>query len=421
MNCIIRLVYGVLLMKRLFVLMYIIFLSVLQASASDQRNATEGYSDPYGLTLINTSFLANPGDTIDITFLIDTSVSRTDVLNDYQLMAPAFNDTGPIERILPDARRLNHSKWRRLYSSSELNKVCVSVVTPELKSYRNSYELWGVRTDPDSKSEPAFLGYINVIPNLKSFAEFLDTPPLHMTSEQLSDKFRRYVQVQPKAALIYDLHIELTEKIGLQHYKMDSILGEGCDGYVVKALPVDDQSNPVVAIKMWSIRGGCQGVQNLSIQNEILARRFFPPERIARLLSDKEQPISGMRCLVMEFIDGITLTELIKNGKPMSLAAGKQIFDQLFETLESSRINLYDLIGKNIMVTESNELYDLRFIDFAKWEDGFLKSDLRKLRDSIEFYIQSLVPLISSEHPKQITVEFESKLDEFIARLEKRY
>ena len=94
------------------------------------------------------------------------------------------------------------------------------------------------------------------------------------------------------------------------------------------------------------------------VRQELLAREYKLGERmdhpnIVRFFSLENDPVAG-NCIVMEYVDGVTLTEFL-NTKP-SLAARKRVARQLLEAMRyyhGLQIIHRDLKPSNILVTRN--------------------------------------------------------------------
>ncbi len=104
------------------------------------------------------------------------------------------------------------------------------------------------------------------------------------------------------------------------------------------------------------------------MRQELLAREYKLGERmdhpnIVRFFSLENDPVAG-KCIVMEYVDGVTLTEFL-NTKP-SLAARKRVARQLLEAMRyyhGLQIIHRDLKPSNILVTRNGG--NVKIIDFG--------------------------------------------------------
>jgi hypothetical protein len=102
--------------------------------------------------------------------------------------------------------------------------------------------------------------------------------------------------------------------------------------------------------------------------NEIRIREYNI-HQYAPLLSSQVQEFSGMRGLVMPYIDGPTLEEFLIQEPALSFANAQKILDDIYWGLMYQ--NLFDFSPVNVMLRrEADATFTVQFIDFTTWEEG---------------------------------------------------
>ncbi|HZO54707.1 MAG TPA: serine/threonine-protein kinase [Bryobacteraceae bacterium] len=134
-------------------------------------------------------------------------------------------------------------------------------------------------------------------------------------------------------------------------------LGEGGMGSVFRAERADGEFTKTAAIKFVRVSAWSAGSRERFLaEREILARLEHP--HIARLLDggvvgEGEGPLAGMPYLVMEFVEGVPITEYCDTHKP-SIAERVDLFRKVCEGVHAAHQNLVihrDLKPANILVT----------------------------------------------------------------------
>jgi eukaryotic-like serine/threonine-protein kinase len=134
-------------------------------------------------------------------------------------------------------------------------------------------------------------------------------------------------------------------------------LGEGGMGSVYRAERADGEFTKTAAIKFVRVGAWYAGSRERFLaEREILARLEHP--HIARLLDggvvgEGEGPLAGMPYLVMEFVEGVPITEYCDTHKP-SIAERVDLFRKVCEGVHAAHQNLVihrDLKPANILVT----------------------------------------------------------------------
>ncbi len=352
------------------------------------------HKTPYGLQ--NTEFVAEHG-----CVTLDFPCNKIPY-NDFQLLKANYTQTGKYSNEShldqPDAVKLKEFEWRRLLRG-EKNRVEVSLPVRDAENRKSLYEVWGDYSHHGSKrdKDPKFLGYIKIIKQVNSFADFREQNQCSFFSKNPNEFSEKLLeQVDKKNYWIQDLLIILDSQKEPQKYQIEQLLGSGQDGYVLKAAPINNASNPIIAIKLWDFdlknkRPTFSG--EYQIKQEIEARGFLPNKNVAQLLSGQSQVISGMTGLIMEYIDGETLESFIDRKPTITHNFAKEMIRQILNV--ASGLKLYDLTRQNIMVEKQaeKEACCVKFIDFAKWEWGSSLSDNRisPRLDSIKKDIMNLV------------------------------
>lgn len=155
----------------------------------------------------------------------------------------------------------------------------------------------------------------------------------------------------------------------LERYKLLEPIGSGGMGMVYKAVRADDTFSKMVAVK----------IVHLSDNREYMLRRFTQERQIlsglehphiARML-DGGATADGRPFLVMEYVDGVSLSQYMEANKP-TLRESLELFRRICGAVAYAHRNLIvhrDLKPTNILVTAAGEP---KLLDFgiAKLLDG---------------------------------------------------
>jgi len=261
----------------------------------------------------------------------------------------------------PDQSRLESWAWEPILGP--LDQILeASVSVKDLKATYGYYELWGQHFFNESHQNSNFLGYLRVRRAAASLGEFVAQNP-RCGTEPRDVKFNN---MATKPMWTKNIPVKLMGHEEPQLYDLVSIVGEGVDAMVVKATP-QDLLNPVVALKIrritqydseWACKMG----------NEIRIREYNI-HQYAPLLSSQVQEFSGMRGLVMPYIDGPTLEEFLIQEPALSFANAQKILDDIYWGLMYQ--NLFDFSPVNVMLRrEADATFTVQFIDFTTWEEG---------------------------------------------------
>jgi serine/threonine protein kinase len=185
------------------------------------------------------------------------------------------------------------------------------------------------------------------------------------------------------------------------HYQLVEKIGAGGMGEIYKAQ--DSRLNRLVAVKILS--------PGLSTDPE-RRRRFFQEAQAASALNHPNiitlyDIISegDLQCIVMEYIGGKTLRDLIPSGglpTPQALQYGTQIASAL-TAAHSAGIIHRDLKPSNIMVTTSGLIKVLDF-GLAKWVDSGLSGQGGEAQSTVEQALTregSIIGTVSYMSPEQ--------------------
>jgi serine/threonine protein kinase len=161
------------------------------------------------------------------------------------------------------------------------------------------------------------------------------------------------------ADLIADTHGEALVGCTIAHYQVTSLIGAGGMGIVYRAR--DARLNRDVALKVLPA--------DYAGDSDCLARS----EQEARLLASLNHPniaaiyeleeSEGLRCLVLEFVEGETLAERLKAG-PLRLKEALTVCSQIADALEAAHdrgIVHRDLKPGNVMITPAGSVKVLDF------------------------------------------------------------
>src|ERR1044071_1853406 len=149
-------------------------------------------------------------------------------------------------------------------------------------------------------------------------------------------------------------------------YEIEELLGAGSTGFVYKG--THRMLNIPVAIKILH--------PNL-ISNDIAQKRFRLEAKTAIMIhhpnamSVMDFGISGdnIYYLILEYISGISLIDMLRQGKKLDIARAIKITKQICQALEAAHQNAIvhrDLKPGNIMIIKSDESNDIvKVIDFS--------------------------------------------------------
>ncbi|MDX9722605.1 MAG: serine/threonine-protein kinase [Myxococcota bacterium] len=152
-------------------------------------------------------------------------------------------------------------------------------------------------------------------------------------------------------------------------YKLESIIGEGGFGVVFKATQIS--TNQVVAIKVLHE----ELVEDSAYSDEYIKRFVREMEVIAKLkhpnlvrLFDTGTEPKGDLYMVLEFIEGKTLSEVIRKEGRLSLPETLHVMGQVLDALHAAHklgIVHRDLKPQNIMLTSTGYRRNAMVLDFG--------------------------------------------------------
>ena len=190
-----------------------------------------------------------------------------------------------------------------------------------------------------------------------------------------------------------------TDLIGttVSRYSIVDLTGSGGMGHVYRAR--DKRLQRDVAIKVCNRRRGSQadGEPQLEAEARALSRLSHPRiPAIYDFLSESERDL-----IVMEFVGGVTLKELLVNGPlpfPEVVRLGKQMMQGLAATHHAQLVHR-DIKPANLKVTPTGELKILDFGIAQLLQPASDKQDARELptRRHIEFGLVGTMPYMSPE------------------------
>lgn len=155
-------------------------------------------------------------------------------------------------------------------------------------------------------------------------------------------------------------------------YRLDRLIGKGGMGAVYEAM--DERLNRIVAVKVMtgSLFGHTSAMRRFSREAQASARLVHP--NIVRLYDYGELAAEGA-FLVMEYVPGTTLRQLLADSGILTPQIAASLFDQLLAGMEAahqSRIVHRDLKPDNVMIQNADAELSLKILDFG----------LAKMRDS---------------------------------------
>ena len=146
------------------------------------------------------------------------------------------------------------------------------------------------------------------------------------------------------------------------NYRLTDLVGSG--GYADVYLARDLRTNTIVAVKVLHAHVATDPDIAARFEREVnLARRLQTPH-IARVL-DSGQDSTSPPYLVMEFVQGLTLAELIKRNGPFPIKEAVEIGDQLLSALGAAHaigIIHRDVKPQNLLLDAERRL---RVLDFG--------------------------------------------------------
>ena len=153
------------------------------------------------------------------------------------------------------------------------------------------------------------------------------------------------------------------------HYKILSFLGEGSYGKVFKAREIS--TGRVIAVKKMSI-GDSQSKYNKIIKEINLLKSLDHPNIVKYYDFFQEEEYIY---LMMEYLEGCTLKQYIKNNENISEDNARTIIKQLLTALSylhyTCDICHRDVKPENIMFKEKNDINHLKLLDFGLSLDSF--------------------------------------------------
>ena len=153
------------------------------------------------------------------------------------------------------------------------------------------------------------------------------------------------------------------------HYKILSFLGEGSYGKVFKAREIS--TGRIIAVKKMSI-GDSQSKYNKIIKEINLLKSLDHPNIVKYYDFFQEEEYIY---LMMEYLEGCTLKQYIKNNENISEDNARIIIKQLLTALSylhyTCDICHRDVKPENIMFKEKNDINHLKLLDFGLSLDSF--------------------------------------------------
>lgn len=150
-----------------------------------------------------------------------------------------------------------------------------------------------------------------------------------------------------------------------QRYTLDRVLGQGGLGVVYAA--TDHQTGETVALKVPS-PGENKKYAVARFESEASHHRLVKHDNIVKVL-DVGKDASGHPYMVLEYIEGISLSELIKQRAPLPLPEVLDMLLQICDALEAvhgARLVHRDLKAANIMVVENEDgSRKIKLLDFG--------------------------------------------------------
>jgi len=148
-------------------------------------------------------------------------------------------------------------------------------------------------------------------------------------------------------------------------YKITHRIGGGSFGDVFSALMLPSETK--VAIKVMKISGSKEHVQQMvnEIQimkkaHELSSRRVPGLYEAFQLSSHNVFDRSNFICIVMEFIDGVTASELVLNLRPLNETVALYIIHEIatvLVSLHAQQLIHRDIKASNIMVDKQGKVY----------------------------------------------------------------
>jgi serine/threonine protein kinase len=169
--------------------------------------------------------------------------------------------------------------------------------------------------------------------------------------------------------LIADLRLGPSERDGalgrLGHYDILSIVGAGAMGVVLKAF--DDQLHRTVAIKVLSSHLMASEQARARFAREARAAAPLKHPNVVTIYAVEQH--NGIPCLVMEFVDGITLQQRISRSAPMLTIDILRLSQQIAIGLSAAHRNGVihrDIKPANIMLEDGVERVKITDFGLAK-------------------------------------------------------
>lgn len=195
-----------------------------------------------------------------------------------------------------------------------------------------------------------------------------------MTSE--NDK-TRIASIKNKNAIQKESKLHLIGKTLAKRYLIEELIGEGGMGYIYRArdtyLNTHSNQDDIVAIKVLHPELADSEDALLLLKDETIKTRALSHPNIVRVFSAASSDMYHF--VVMEWIEGETLEQLIKRNKPSGLSQkrAKPIINQLIDALtyaHSKGIVHSDLKPSNIILDSQG---NLKILDF-----GIAKTNLHE-------------------------------------------
>ena len=158
------------------------------------------------------------------------------------------------------------------------------------------------------------------------------------------------------------------QPLEVYHYRLEEILGRGGMGVVYRSW--HPQLHRPVAVKLLSIARAADNQSIARFQREMRAAGGLDHPGIVRALDAGVW--QGTNYLVMEYVDGVDLSRLIRSCGPLSVADAAAIIVQLCDAIQSahdSQVVHRDIKPSNVMLTRDGTVKILDF-GLARLEHG---------------------------------------------------
>ena len=150
------------------------------------------------------------------------------------------------------------------------------------------------------------------------------------------------------------------------HYKILSIIGSGGMGTVYKAQDMLDKKR-IIALKVLKVENFSSEIQRKRFVNEAAVIDQLSHPHVVHIIERGQ--VGDSLYIAMEFLDGITLAQRIKQEKRLEIDAAVHIMSQIIDVLtrlHSRHIVHRDVKSENIMLLRQGEGADyVKLLDFG--------------------------------------------------------